>query len=619
MCTLSEPAVPSSTAQALAMLHASLGYLTSCDAAELGTSVQAEALIGLEQAEAQHTAARAKMLAAFSAQQGHQADGQYGPAAWLRAFTHITNGAAGSAVKWARRLAAHPLIAAALGAGQLSVSWARALCEWTDQLPEDRRADADAILLAAAHGGAELGDLAALAQQMIERSRTAPDRDKGTFDDRAVWLETTIGGAGRLTGDLTGPAAAAVAVVLDALSGRGGAEDTRTLPQRQHDGLAEACQRLIDSGMLPGHDSQPVQLTVHVDLAELNRLPGASELEAGFSTARAAAAGLPGSVHLTGPDAGAAACDAALIPVVTGHIDWAILDHLTSLVLQHASHHDSQDPAPGQGQDTDPGQGQDTDPGQGQDADPGRGQDTDPGRGQDTDPGRGQDTDPGQGQDTDPGRDQDAGAGQDTDPGQGQDTDPAPGQDTGPETGRGGAAEAAPDGPDEPTSPSGTGCPCPVPHRTGPVPLSPATRERLQHTLLHWSIDLLSGPAGFPAHLRTHLLPARFTSLSQPLDLGRTTRTVPPHLRKAVIQRDKKCRFPGCQQPPSVCQVHHLIPWAQGGATALGNLAMLCRYHHIIVIHRWGWKITCHPDGTTTATSPDGRTLHSHGPPTAAA
>ena len=120
MCTLSEPAVPSSPVQALAMVRAGLGYLSSCDAAELGTSAQAEALIGLEQAEAQHTAARAKMLAAFSAQQGHQADGQYGPAAWLRAFTHITNGAAGSAVKWARRLAAHPLIARALAGGQLS-------------------------------------------------------------------------------------------------------------------------------------------------------------------------------------------------------------------------------------------------------------------------------------------------------------------------------------------------------------------------------------------------------------------------------------------------------------------------------------------------------------------
>ena len=161
-------------------------------------------------------------------------------------------------------------IAGVLAAGQLSSSWARAICAWTDQLPDDRRADADAILLAAAQGGAGLADLAALAEQMIERSRTTPDRDKGTFDDRAVWLETTIGGAGRLSGDLTGPAAAAVTVVLDALSAKGGAEDTRTLVQRQHDALAEACQRLIESGMLPGDgSSQPVQLTVHVDLAEL--------------------------------------------------------------------------------------------------------------------------------------------------------------------------------------------------------------------------------------------------------------------------------------------------------------------------------------------------------------
>ena len=152
------------------------GYLSGCDAAKLGTPVQAEALIGLEQAEAQHTAARARLLAAFSAQQGHHADGQYGPAAWLRAVTHVTSGAAGAAVAWARRLAAHPLIAAALAEGQLSASWAKAVCQWTDQLPEERRADADAILLAAARGGAGLADLGALAQQMIERSRSTPNR-----------------------------------------------------------------------------------------------------------------------------------------------------------------------------------------------------------------------------------------------------------------------------------------------------------------------------------------------------------------------------------------------------------------------------------------------------------
>ncbi|MGO9781286.1 MAG: DUF222 domain-containing protein, partial [Streptosporangiaceae bacterium] len=245
MCTQTDPAVPSSTVQALAMVRAGLGYLTSCDTASLGTSAQAEALIGLEQAEAQHTVARAKILAAFGAQQGHHADGQYGPAAWLRAFTRVTNGAAAGAVKWAKRVAAHPAVAEALAAGQLSVSWARAVCEWTDRMPQDRRADAEAILLAAALGGADLGDLAALAEQMIARSRTAADGDRDRFDDRAVWLETTIGGAGRLSGDLTGPAAAAVSVVLDALSGKTGPEDPRTLPQRQHDALAEACQRLI--------------------------------------------------------------------------------------------------------------------------------------------------------------------------------------------------------------------------------------------------------------------------------------------------------------------------------------------------------------------------------------
>jgi hypothetical protein len=49
-------------------------------------------------------------------------------------------------------------------------------------------------------------------------------------------------------------------------------------------------------------------------------------------------------------------------------------------------------------------------------------------------------------------------------------------------------------------------------------------------------------------------------------------------------------------------------------------LILLCPFHHLIAVHRWGWTITLHADGTTTATSPDRRrTLHSHGPPTAAA
>jgi hypothetical protein len=42
---------------------------------------------------------------------------------------------------------------------------------------------------------------------------------------------------------------------------------------------------------------------------------------------------------------------------------------------------------------------------------------------------------------------------------------------------------------------------------------------------------------------------------------------------------------------------------------------MLCQFHHDICIHRWGWRLVLHPDGTTTAYGPKGQVLHSHGPP----
>jgi hypothetical protein len=47
---------------------------------------------------------------------------------------------------------------------------------------------------------------------------------------------------------------------------------------------------------------------------------------------------------------------------------------------------------------------------------------------------------------------------------------------------------------------------------------------------------------------------------------------------------------------------------------------LLCAFHHLTAIHRWGWHLTLHPDGTVTATSPDQqRILNSHGPPARAA
>ena len=74
---------------------------------------------------------------------------------------------------------------------------------------------------------------------------------------------------------------------------------------------------------------------------------------------------------------------------------------------------------------------------------------------------------------------------------------------------------------------------------------------------------------------------------SEPLDVGRSTRSVPPAIAKAVIARDRHCRYRGCNSPPWSCDVHHRQPWAQGGPTALPNLGLLCWHHHDLV-HRTG-------------------------------
>ena len=145
--------------------------------------------------------------------------------------------------------------------------------------------------------------------------------------------------------------------------------------------------------------------------------------------------------------------------------------------------------------------------------------------------------------------------------------------------------------------------------------MTPEVGQRLRDLVLQHATGLLSGPAGLAAALRAQALDHPLTGPSQPLDLGTPTPVIPPHLRRAVALRDRHCQFPGCTQPPPACQIHHLKPRAHHGPTALGNLTLLCRFHHLIAVHRWGWTLTRHPDGTTTATHPDGRTLHSHSPP----
>ena len=64
----------------------------------------------------------------------------------------------------------------------------------------------------------------------------------------------------------------------------------------------------------------------------------------------------------------------------------------------------------------------------------------------------------------------------------------------------------------------------------------------------------------------------------QVLSVGRKTRTVPPHIRRALEERDRGCRFPGCAS--RFTEAHHVRHWADGGETKLSNLLLLCRRHH---------------------------------------
>ncbi len=67
------------------------------------------------------------------------------------------------------------------------------------------------------------------------------------------------------------------------------------------------------------------------------------------------------------------------------------------------------------------------------------------------------------------------------------------------------------------------------------------------------------------------------------LGVGRTQRLAPPPLRQALALRDQGCAFPGCDEPPHLCDAHHIQPWWAGGRTELTNLALLCHQHHALV------------------------------------
>jgi hypothetical protein len=93
----------------------------------------------------------------------------------------------------------------------------------------------------------------------------------------------------------------------------------------------------------------------------------------------------------------------------------------------------------------------------------------------------------------------------------------------------------------------------------------------------------------------------------EPLWHGRARRLASPAQRRAAAVRFGGCCFPGCDAPPTWCDLHHVHPWDTGGTTDQPKLAPLCRRHHG-VIHRRGWAMRPAPHGFDI-TTPTG-TVH---------
>ncbi len=94
------------------------------------------------------------------------------------------------------------------------------------------------------------------------------------------------------------------------------------------------------------------------------------------------------------------------------------------------------------------------------------------------------------------------------------------------------------------------------------------------------------------------------------LNVGRRSRTVPAPIGRALRERDKTCRFPGCCEARYI-DAHHIQHWADGGETSLDNLVTLCRYHHR-QLHAGSYSIAVRkhsPDALFVFTTPSDRRI----------
>ncbi|WP_261986611.1 HNH endonuclease signature motif containing protein [Actinomadura sp. HBU206391] len=665
------------------MVEAAWDFLNGEDLPTLPVSTQAELLQAWSRLQAKESAAYASLIGAFHAANGPAADGQRSVGAWLARFTRCTPAAGRRAVGWSLRQLGHAHVHQSLSDGQVAESVGQSITDLVKAFEPADRDTVEDILTEAARSGAELGDLVEIHNAALRRLRPngLEDEEARRDAERNLTLSKTLGGVGRLNGDLTAEGTALAETVIEALAVRQGPEDTRTKTQRRHDALVEAMRRLAASDLLPERGGSKPQVKVDMDLATLRNLPGSRQAEREWIEHTAANLARrrfhgdttndlflhddgrtndppseppsePPSGSASGSPSGSASADGIQADAETG------TGVNTDPDNGHAHQTDAEGDAQADTETTQRGIQSDSD------TDSDTGQVTEPG----TRPVDGLDAGPADGREGGhlvrayDGLVPDAGSGLGSERVGASDADrsmrpPGPVQPRLPGLDEGAvlegigaisntlAAALACDSTITPTvtadidydalnamtdqwlthclpqSTTGAtctdiGCGCdPGSCLHARRPLDAGSYSRLQAGMLRWAIQVLSGPRGLASYLRTRLLDRPLAGPSIVLDAGKDDKTVPAALERSVRRRDQRCRFPGCDHPASLSQVHHIVPRSKDGPTELWNLLTLCSFHHLIAVHSWGWEIRLDPDGSTTATAPDGREIHEHSPP----
>jgi hypothetical protein len=122
--------------------------------------------------------------------------------------------------------------------------------------------------------------------------------------------------------------------------------------------------------------------------------------------------------------------------------------------------------------------------------------------------------------------------------------------------------------------------------------------------LLNWKTPI-SGALVRRIASDAELIPMLVDQQGNPLWLGRRRRTGNDKQFLALMQRDRRCRWPGCSREPDHCQGHHRMPWAKGGETNLEDLALFCPFHHALWTQ--GYRPKRLPDGRVITVPPGER------------